>query len=108
MGSLSNPCAQDREIPGETVLFRIDKTAGSEHNFYIGTEEELADPDAVTPVGIPTWFSGVRELAWTVPDDISGLRFGCTVPGHIFTESGPSSGRWRSIAKTFGFLPAEE
>jgi uncharacterized cupredoxin-like copper-binding protein len=68
--------------PGETVLFRIDNTAGFEHNFYIGTDAELSVPAATTETGIPNWTSGVQELQWTVPEDLSGLKFGCTVPGH--------------------------
>jgi hypothetical protein len=77
--------------PGETVLIRVDNTAGFEHNFYIGTDEELSVPSATTEVGIPTWDAGVRELEWTVPEDISGLKFGCTVPGHYFTQQGTFS-----------------
>jgi azurin len=34
-------------------------------------------------VGIAARTSGTRELAWTVPEDLSGLMFGCTVPGHF-------------------------
>jgi uncharacterized cupredoxin-like copper-binding protein len=77
--------------PGETVLFRVDNTAGFDHNFYIGTDEELSVPSATTEVGIPTWGTGVRELEWTVPEDIGGLKFGCTVPGHYFTQQGTFS-----------------
>jgi uncharacterized cupredoxin-like copper-binding protein len=68
--------------PGETVIFRVDNTAGFAHNFYIGQDDELMAPSATTDVGIPDWESGVMELEWVVPDDITGLKFGCTVPGH--------------------------
>ncbi|HZW01495.1 MAG TPA: cupredoxin domain-containing protein [Candidatus Deferrimicrobium sp.] len=74
--------------PGETVRFRIDNTAGFGHNFYVGQDEELNVPFATTEVGIPVWESGVQELEWRVPDDVSGLKFGCTVPGHYFTQQG--------------------
>jgi hypothetical protein len=70
-------------VPGETVVFRIANTAGFEQNFYVGSDEALAEPYATTDVGISSWDDGVRELVWTVPDDIGGLRFGCTVPGHF-------------------------
>jgi uncharacterized cupredoxin-like copper-binding protein len=70
-------------IPGETLLIRVDNTAGFEHSFFIGTEEELSHPQATTDVGIDTWTSGTRELTWPVPDDPGGLMFGCTVPGHF-------------------------
>lgn len=74
--------------PGETVIFRIDNTAGFEHNFWIGTDDELAVPNGTTDVGIPVWSTGVQELEWVVPDDVSGLKFGCTVPGHYNTMQG--------------------
>jgi mono/diheme cytochrome c family protein len=68
-------------VAGETVTFEVDNTAGFDHNFYIGTEEELMVPGAVTDVGIPTWTEGVETLTWTVEAD-EALQFACTVPGH--------------------------
>ena len=68
--------------PGETVLFRVHNTAGFDHTFYIGSHSELSEPQSTTDIGIGTWHSGVRELEWTVPADVSELMFGCTVPGH--------------------------
>ena len=38
--------------------------------------------------GIPDWETGVQEIEWVVPDDLSGVRFACTVPGHYFTMQG--------------------
>jgi uncharacterized cupredoxin-like copper-binding protein len=78
-------------VPGETVRFRIKNTAGFDHTFYIGTDAELSVPNATTDTGIPVWSRGVRKLTWTVPDDITGLRFGCTVPGHYPLEQGTFS-----------------
>jgi putative lipoprotein len=74
--------------PGETVLFRIENTAGFAHNFWIGTDEELMVANGSTDVGIPDWDNGVQELEWVVPDDLTGLRFGCTVPGHYTLMQG--------------------
>ena len=74
--------------PGETVVFRIDNTAGFQHNFWIGADAELSVPSATTDVGIPDWSTGVQELEWVVPDDVSDLKFACTVPGHYFTMQG--------------------
>lgn len=74
--------------PGETVVFRVDNTAGFAHNFYIGADEELMVPAGTTEVGIPDWDLGVQELEWVVPDDIEGLRFACTVPGHYTLMQG--------------------
>ncbi len=74
--------------PGETVVFRIDNTAGFPHNFYIGADEDLKVPGGTTEVGVPDWDSGVQELEWVVPDDLSGVRFACTVPGHYTLMQG--------------------
>ena len=77
--------------PGETVRFRIDNQAGFDHNFYIGTDEQLITPSATTDTGLPPWQTGVQELEWVVPADISGLKFGCTVPGHYSLMQGTFS-----------------
>jgi hypothetical protein len=74
--------------PGETVLFRIDNTAGFAHNFWIGLDEEVNLPNAATDIGIPDWDSGIAELEWVVPEDITDLRFSCTVPGHYLLMQG--------------------
>jgi hypothetical protein len=70
--------------PGERIRFRIANTAGFDHSFYIGTDDELMEPSGTTDAGIDPWTSGVRTLDWTVPADVyvSGLKFGCMVPGH--------------------------
>ena len=77
--------------PGETIVFQIDNVAGFEHNFWIGTDSELSAPGATTDVGIPAWTSGVQTLEWVVPADVSGLKFGCTIPGHYYTMQGTFS-----------------
>ncbi len=85
---------QVRDIPvtpGETVTFRVDNQAGFDHNFYIGTDDQLMVPSTTTDVGIPTWQTGVQEVTWTVPADITGLKFGCTVPGHYALMQGTFS-----------------
>jgi uncharacterized cupredoxin-like copper-binding protein len=74
--------------PGETVVFRIDNTAGFAHNFWIGEDAELSVPAATTDVGIADWSTGVQELEWVVPEDVSDLKFACTVPGHYYTMQG--------------------
>jgi uncharacterized cupredoxin-like copper-binding protein len=82
------PLPEIAVTPGETVLFRIDNTANFAHNFWIGTDEELVVVNGTTDVGIPDWDSGVQELEWVVPDDLTGLRFACTVPGHYALMQG--------------------
>jgi mono/diheme cytochrome c family protein len=81
-----NPVAQLDVAAGETVQFEIDNTAGFEHNFWIGTPDELAVPNGTTDVGLPAWTSGVQTLTWTAGGD--GLQFACTVPGHYSTMNG--------------------
>ena len=77
------PLTQIDVVPGETIEFQVDNTAGFDHNFYIGLSEELQVPNAETETGIPTWQSGVQTLTWTVPEEaIEGLEFACTVAGH--------------------------
>jgi uncharacterized cupredoxin-like copper-binding protein len=77
--------------PGETVLFRVNNTAGFAHNFWIGTDEELIVPNGTTDTGMPDWSTGVEELEWVVPEDISGLKYGCTVPAHYTLMQGTFS-----------------
>jgi uncharacterized cupredoxin-like copper-binding protein len=74
--------------PGETVVFRVHNSAGFVHNFYVGSEEELEVPEGTTDAGTEMWYEGVQELEWRVPDDVSGLMFGCTVPGHFVPMHG--------------------
>jgi mono/diheme cytochrome c family protein len=74
-------------LPGETVQFEIENQAGFDHNFYIGTDDQLSVPNATTDVGIPNWTEGIQTITWTVPEG-DGLRFGCTVPGHYSTMNG--------------------
>ncbi len=78
-------------MPGETVIFEIDNTAGFDHNFYIGQDAELSVAAATTDTGIPDWSTGVQTLEWVVPDDVTGLKFGCTVPGHYMLMQGTFS-----------------
>ena len=83
IGEDGEPVSAISVVPGETLRIRVDNTAGFEHSFFIGTEEELSGPRATTDVGIDPWTSGTRELTWNVPEDSGGLMFGCTVPGHF-------------------------
>jgi mono/diheme cytochrome c family protein len=73
---------------GETVEFVVDNVAGFDHNFYIGPQDVVSVPNAETPVGIPTWQSGVETVTWTVSAGDQPLQFACTVPGHYATMSG--------------------
>jgi len=77
--------------PGETVIFRVVNSALFAHDFYIGSDEELSAPGGTTEVGIPSFGRGVRELEWTVPEELAGLKFGCTLPGHYPSMQGTFS-----------------
>ena len=92
-------------VPGETVEFVIDNTAGFDHNFYIGPADVLQNPFAETEIGIPTWQSGVQTLTWTVPEEgVEGLQFACTVPGHYT----PMHGALITAEAGSGAAPADE
>lgn len=81
-----NVVTQIDVVDGETVQFEVDNTANFDHNFYIGTPEELSVPNATTDVGHPVWHSGVQTITWTAGGE--GLQFACTVPGHYNTMNG--------------------
>lgn len=69
--------------PGETIHFVVTNAAGFDHNFYIGTDGQLAASRVEGLPGLPTWSSEVPQAYdWTVPQDIAGLNFGCTLRGH--------------------------
>lgn len=77
-------------VPGETVQFDVTNTAGFDHNFYIGTPDQLGVPNNTTDLGIPAWQAGQKTLDWVVPEDAAGttLQFACTIPGHYSTMHG--------------------
>jgi uncharacterized cupredoxin-like copper-binding protein len=78
-------------VPGETIEFEVTNTAGFSHNFFIGPEEELSTTTGDIPgaTGIPEWDTEEpMTLTWTVPEDVTGLQFACTVPGHYGTMHG--------------------
>src|SRR5262249_17847230 len=78
--------AQVKEIPvtpGETVTFKVTNAAGFDHSFYIGTDQQLSAGEVTGLTRIPTWTTAEpKEVTWTVPADVTTLKFGCTVPGH--------------------------
>ena len=80
-----NQLTQIDAVEGETIEFVIDNTAGFDHNFYIGPQDVVSQASATTPLGIPTWQSGVETLTWTVEPGDQPLQFACTVPGHYAT-----------------------
>jgi len=79
-------------IPGETIRFLITNTAGFDHDFYIGTEEQLAANRVEGLSGVPTFSTDrPQEFDWIVPEDVTGLKFGCTLRGHYQLMQGTFS-----------------
>ena len=75
-------------IVGETVTFRITNPTTIEHNFAIGPKINMITNNVDALPSVPTFAEGVRELTWTVPENIDELRFGCTVLGHYAYMNG--------------------
>ena len=67
---------------GETIHFVISNSAGFDHDFYIGTADQLSQGQVDGLPGVPTFASGTQEFDYTVTAATAGLEFGCTVPGH--------------------------
>ena len=63
-------------IPGETVMFRVDNTAGQELAFAVGSHDAICDRSQTPRKAIPAWTEGIRELAWTVPAGAAHRRWG--------------------------------
>mgnify|MGYP003343922789 FL=1 len=77
--------------PGETIHFTLNNSAGYAHNFWIGPDQALMSGQVTGLAGVPEWSSGVQAFDWTVPADITGLKFGCTMPGHYTLMQGTFS-----------------
>ena len=78
--------------PGETIIFKLTNTAGYAHNFWIGTDQQLMTNQVEGLPGMPDWSDAEpKEFTWVVPDDITGLKYGCTVPGHYSLMQGTFS-----------------
>jgi mono/diheme cytochrome c family protein len=75
---------------GETIEFQVTNSAGFDHNFFIGSEDELSAASGNIPggTGIPTFTEGTQTLTWTVPTEATGLQYACTVPGHYASMNG--------------------
>ena len=71
---------------GETYTFRVDNTAGFDHDFFIGSDADLSAGKEGLP-GIQAWSKGVREFQYTF-DSPGPLAFGCAIPGHYALMKG--------------------
>ena len=82
------PVSQIAVVPGETVQFQVTNNAGFDHDFYVGPPDKLQANDTAGLPGVPIFQTGTQNATWTVPTDVTGLQFACTVPGHYGTMHG--------------------
>jgi uncharacterized cupredoxin-like copper-binding protein len=75
-------------VPGETIQFDVTNSAGFDHNFYIGTVDALEGNATAGLAGLAVFSTGTQSFTWTVPSDLSGLQFACTLPVHYTTMHG--------------------
>jgi len=75
-------------VPGETVTFTVTNSAGFDHDFYIGPGDKLQANAVDGLPGAPIFQTGSKGVTWTVPADVTGLQFACTVPGHYGSMHG--------------------
>jgi uncharacterized cupredoxin-like copper-binding protein len=71
---------------GETYTFRVNNTAGYDHDFHIGTEADLS-AGGHAHAGLQAWSAGIREFQYTF-DTPGTLAFGCTIAGHYAQMKG--------------------
>jgi mono/diheme cytochrome c family protein len=76
-------------VEGETVEFEIINETPVEHNFHLGTAEELeaASGDVDLP-GVPTFTNGTETYTHTFDTIPENFQFACTVLGHYQTMHG--------------------
>jgi uncharacterized cupredoxin-like copper-binding protein len=73
---------------GETIHFVINNTAGFDHDFFIGTADQLSQGTTSGLPGVPPFQSGSQKFDYEVTADTDGLQFACTVPGHYQSMHG--------------------
>jgi uncharacterized cupredoxin-like copper-binding protein len=66
---------------GETVRFQVENKAGFDHNFYVGSAQDLQANNTANLKGVPTFTSGTKEFTMTFDQNVQ-LQFACTVAGH--------------------------
>ena len=73
---------------GDTLTFAITNSAGFNHDFYIGTADQLSNNQTAGLPGVAPFESGTQQFTYTVTDATANLQFACTVPGHYGTMHG--------------------
>lgn len=82
------PLSQIPVVPGETVQFQVTNNAGFVHDLYVGTSDQLMSGATTGLPGVPEFETGTQNFTYTVPTDLSGLQYACTVAGHYNTMHG--------------------
>jgi mono/diheme cytochrome c family protein/uncharacterized cupredoxin-like copper-binding protein len=72
---------------GETVRFEVENKAGFDHNFYVGTAQDLQSNNTANLKGVPAFPSGTKDFTMTFDQDVQ-LQFACIVPGHYTSMHG--------------------
>jgi mono/diheme cytochrome c family protein/uncharacterized cupredoxin-like copper-binding protein len=72
---------------GETVRFEVENKAGFDHNFYVGTAQDLQGNNTANLKGVPAFTSGTKDFTMTFDQDVQ-FQFACTVPGHYTSMHG--------------------
>ncbi|MBA2275494.1 MAG: hypothetical protein H0W00_02190, partial [Chloroflexi bacterium] len=67
---------------GQVYTFEISNEGGLEHNFYIGSAEQLQANDVAGLPGVATFTEGTQTFEYTAAADTAALEFACTVLGH--------------------------
>jgi uncharacterized cupredoxin-like copper-binding protein len=79
--------------PGEVVTFRVTNPGELEHEFVLGPEEVQSEAEADAAHGghaehedagnaVVVAPGETAELTWRFADDVSGMLYGCHLPGH--------------------------
>lgn len=76
-------------VQGETIEFRVSNPSVTEHNFHIGSADELsvAPGDSDLP-GLSTFTNGEQRFTYTFDDIPDQPQFACTVLGHYASMHG--------------------
>ena len=64
------------------ITFKITNTAGFDHDFFIGTPDQLSNNQTTGLPGLAAFESGTQTFTYTVDDNTANLQFACSLPGH--------------------------
>jgi uncharacterized cupredoxin-like copper-binding protein len=67
---------------GDTLTFQITNSAGFDHDFYIGSADQLKNNQTAGLPGVAPFSTGTQQFTYTVTDATATLQFACTLPAH--------------------------